>query len=119
MGLFAERQVHEIWEDYVMPGLGGNPYTYNPQGFGSDFTIPGLNNNSIWLTDQERVDRDYAAFAQMTWDISGGWSLTGGFRQYRYDNSLQGFYGYALSYTGPGRALPARRPAVRPASAGR
>ena len=34
-----------------MPGLGGNPYTYNTQGFGSDFTIPGLNNNSIWLTD--------------------------------------------------------------------
>jgi iron complex outermembrane receptor protein len=101
-GLFAERQVHDIWEDYVMPGLGGNPYTYNTQGFGSDFTIPTLDNNSIWLTDQQRVDRDYAAFAQMTWDITGGWSLTGGFRQYRYDNSLQGFYGYALGYTGPG-----------------
>ncbi|HEX4150603.1 MAG TPA: TonB-dependent receptor [Steroidobacteraceae bacterium] len=102
VGLFAERQVHEIWEDYVMPGAGGNPYTYNSQGFGSDFTIPGLNNNSIWLTDEERVDRDYAGFAQVTWDITGGWSLTGGFRQYRYDNSLQGFYGYALGYTGPG-----------------
>ena len=48
------------------------------------------------------MDRDYAAFAQMTWDMGAGWSLTGGFRQYRYDNSLQGFYGYALGYTGPG-----------------
>src|ERR1700691_3823753 len=52
VGLFAERQVHDIWEDYVMPGLNGNPYTYNTQGFGSNFTIPGLDNNSIWLTDQ-------------------------------------------------------------------
>ena len=33
VGLFAQRQVHEIWEDYTMPGAGGNPYTYNPQGF--------------------------------------------------------------------------------------
>jgi len=101
-GLFAQRQVHEIWEDYVMPGLNGNPYTYNTQGFSQAYTIPGLQNNSIWLTDEERVDRDSAVFAQVTWDITSGWSLTGGFRQYKYDNSLQGFYGYSLGYTGPG-----------------
>jgi outer membrane receptor protein involved in Fe transport len=98
VGLFAQRQTHEIWEDYVMPGLGGNPYAYNTQGLGSNYTIPGLSNNSIWLTDEERVDRDSAAFAQVTWDIAGGWSLTGGFRQYKYDNSIQGFYGYSLAY---------------------
>ena len=60
IGVFAQRQVHEIWEDYVMPGLGGNPYTYNTQGLAKSDTIPGLNNNSIWLTDEERVDRDSA-----------------------------------------------------------
>jgi iron complex outermembrane recepter protein len=97
-GIFAQRQVHEIWEDYVMPGAGGNPYTYNPQGLAQQYTIPGLANNSIWLTDEERVDRDSAAFAQVTWDITSAWSVTGGFRQYRYDNSLQGFYGYSLNY---------------------
>ena len=102
VGVFAQRQVHDIWEDYVMPGLNGNPYTYNPQGFAQSLSIPGLNNNSIWLTDEQRVDRDSAAFAQVTWDVWGGWSLTGGFREYKYDNSLQGFYGYSLAYTGPG-----------------
>ncbi|HXC08051.1 MAG TPA: TonB-dependent receptor [Steroidobacteraceae bacterium] len=101
-GLFAQRQVHEIWEDYVMPGLGGNPYTYNTQGLAQAYTIPGLSNNSIWLTDEERVDRDSAIFAQVTWDISSAWSVTGGIREYKYDNSLQGFYGYAIGYTGPG-----------------
>jgi iron complex outermembrane recepter protein len=102
IGLFAQRQVHEIWQDYVMPGLGGNPYTYNTQGLAQKDTIPGLSNNSIWLTDEERVDRDQAVFAQVTWDITSKWSVTGGAREYKYDNSLQGFYGYALGYTGPG-----------------
>jgi iron complex outermembrane receptor protein len=97
-GLFAQRQVHEIWEDYVMPGAGGNPYVYNPQGLSANLTMPGLPNNTIWLTDEERVDRDQAAFGQVTWDIDSAWSVTGGLRFYKYDNSLQGFYGYSANY---------------------
>ena len=98
LGIFAQRQVHEIWEDYTMPGAGGNPYTYNTQGLAQSLTIPTLNNNTIWLTDEERVDRDSAIFGQVTWDIAGGWSLTGGMRFYRYDNSIQGYYGYSENY---------------------
>lgn len=98
VGLFAQRQVHEIWEQYTMPGLGGNPYLTNPQGLAPSYSIPGVNGNSIWLTDLERVDRDQAAFAQANWDITSAWQLTGGFRQFKYDNSLQGFYGYAGNY---------------------
>jgi len=97
-GVFAERQVHEIWQDYVMPGLNGDPYTYNTQGLAQALVMPGLNNNTIWLTDEERVDRDSAIFGQATWDITHHWSATGGLRFYRYDNSLQGFYGYSAVY---------------------
>ncbi|MGP8033683.1 MAG: TonB-dependent receptor [Steroidobacteraceae bacterium] len=97
-GLFAERQVHEIWEQYTIPGAGGNPYTQNPQGFAPSFSIPGVNGNTIWLTDQERVDRDQAAFGQATWDITKNWEVTGGIRFYQFDNSLQGFYGYSAAY---------------------
>jgi len=82
----------------VMPGLDGNPYYYNPQGLAKQYVIPTLDNNTIWLTDEQRVDRDSAAFAQMNWDITSHWQLTGGFRQYHYDNSLQGFYGYSANY---------------------
>jgi iron complex outermembrane recepter protein len=98
VGLFAQRQVHEIWEQYTIPGQGGNPYTYNPQGLAQDLTIPGITGNSIWLTDEERVDRDSAAFGQVTWDIDPNWSVIGGLRFYKYDNSLQGFYGYSANY---------------------
>jgi iron complex outermembrane receptor protein len=98
VGIFAQRQVHEIWEDYTMPGQGGNPYAVNPQGLSQNLTMPGLGNNTIWLTDEERVDRDKAAFGQVTWDIDPAWSLTGGLRFYKYQNSLQGFYGYSAGY---------------------
>ena len=98
VGLFAERQVHEIWEQYTIPGADGNPYTQNPQGFAPSLSIPGLNGNTVWLTDEERVDRDQAAFGQATWDITKNWQVTGGIRFYKYDNSIQGFYGYSAAY---------------------
>jgi iron complex outermembrane recepter protein len=97
-GVFAQRQVHEIWQQYTIPGLGGDPYATNAGGFSPSLSIPGVVGNSIWLTDQERVDRDQAAFGQATWDITGAWSLTGGIRFYKYKNSLQGFYGYSANY---------------------
>jgi len=98
VGVFAERQVHEIWEQYTIPGAGGNPFTYNPQGLAQGLNIPGVPGNTIWLTDEERVDRDEAAFGQMTWDITSAWQLIGGIRFYQYKNSLEGFYGYSGNY---------------------
>jgi iron complex outermembrane recepter protein len=98
VGLFAERQVHEIWEQYTIPGAGGAPEAQNPQGFAPSLSIPGVNGNTIWLTDEERVDRDKAVFGQVTWDIDKSWSITGGIRYYDYKNSLQGFYGYSANY---------------------
>jgi len=98
VGVFAQRQVHEIWEQYTIPGTGGSPFTLNPQGLAQGLTIPGVNGNTIWLTDEERVDRDQAAFGQATWDINSSWSLIGGIRFYKYKNSLEGFYGYSANY---------------------
>jgi iron complex outermembrane receptor protein len=104
VGVFIERQQHRIWEQYVMPGFGfTNPYgtlnspTPNPDGLSQALSIPTLA-NTIWLTDETRVDRDQAAFAQVTWDITSNWSLNGGLRYYTYDNTLQGFYGYSRNY---------------------
>jgi iron complex outermembrane recepter protein len=98
VGLFIERQLHNIWQDYTMPGYDGNPYGGNPQGFASSLSLPGLD-NTIWLTNEQRVDRDQAAFAQVEWDITSQLALTGGLRYYKYDNSLQGFFGYSANYS--------------------
>ena len=78
VGLFLERQMHDIWQHYTMPGYGWtNVYGGNPNGFATSLSIPGFH-NTIWLTDEQRVDRDRAAFVQATWDITSQLSLTGG-----------------------------------------
>jgi outer membrane receptor protein involved in Fe transport len=98
VGLFIERQLHDIWEQYIMPGFGfTNPLGGNPNGFATNLSIPGFN-NTIWLTDQQRVDRDKAAYIQATWDITSQLSVNGGFRYFEYDNSLIGFYGFSGNY---------------------
>ena len=93
-GVFLQRQMHNIWQLYTMPGYGfTNPYGGNPDGFSYANSIPGFP-NAIWLTDEQRVDHDRAAFAQATWDVTSQLSLTAGLRFYKYDNSLLGFYGF-------------------------
>ena len=99
VGLFAQRQLHDIWEQYTMPGAGYvNPTgdatgPNNPNGLADQYSIPGLK-STIWLTDLQRVDRDSAAFGQLTWDIDPAWSVTGGVRFFKAKNSLEGYYGY-------------------------
>jgi iron complex outermembrane recepter protein len=101
-GLFVQRQQHNILQDYLMPGfgftsLGGG----NPNGLGTAVSVPG-HDNTIWLTDETRVDRDQAAFAQVTWDITSQWELSGGLRYFKSDNTLQGFFGYNETLYGGG-----------------
>ena len=101
-GLFFERQLHNIFEQYAIPGYGYSGIrNYNlpnqPNGLADYLSIPTLNNTS-WLTDEQRVDRDKAAFAQVTWDISSALSATVGYRAFKTDNSLDGFYGYSANY---------------------
>jgi iron complex outermembrane recepter protein len=106
-GLFIQRQLHNIWQQYVMPGYGfttpygcnrTNKYACNPNGLSSYYSVQDFD-NTIWLTDEQRVDRDKAVFAQVTWDITSKLAVTGGFRYYKFDNSLQGFYGYGINYS--------------------
>ena len=87
-----------------MPGYGWTSvYGGNPNGFGyiapDDFSVPGYP-NTIWLTDEQRVDRDRAAFGQLTYDITQQLSVTAGVRFYKYDNSLIGFYGFNRTFSG-------------------
>jgi iron complex outermembrane receptor protein len=101
-GVFLERQMHDIWQLYTMPGYGWTDvYGGNPDGLGyidpNNYSVPGFP-NAIWLTDEQRVDRDWAAYAQATWDITQKLSLTGGLRAYKYDNTLEGFYGFNANF---------------------
>jgi outer membrane receptor protein involved in Fe transport len=86
-GLFAQRQWHNIEQNYIIDDL-------------TDLFVVTGTNSDIWLTQQDRVDRDYAAFGELSWDLTDALTLTGGVRVYRYDNSLAGFFGYNANFSG-------------------
>ncbi|HEV7135510.1 MAG TPA: TonB-dependent receptor, partial [Steroidobacteraceae bacterium] len=123
VGLFLQRQMHNIFQNYTMPGYGwSSVYGGNPAGFGyipgtgptgnpTDVSVPGYP-NTIWLTDEQRVDRDRAAFGQLTYDITQQLSVTAGVRFYKYDNSLIGFYGFNHNFSSSEGTGPKCQPAV-------
>ena len=80
-GLFYQRQSNEIHQDYQIPGLGPNLSVNGSPG-------------TLWLTQQERVDKDYAAFGEMSVDLTDKLTFTVGGRAFKYDNSLIGFFGF-------------------------
>lgn len=85
-GLFYQRQEHDIIQDYQIFGLADGT---SVNGF------PG----TVWLTNQERIDKDYAAFGEVSYDITPQVTLTGGLRVFKYDNSLYGFFGFGDGYS--------------------
>ena len=54
----------------------------------------------VWNTNQDRVDKDFAAFGEAYFDITDNWTLTGGVREFKWDNSLYGFNGFLKYCTG-------------------
>ena len=85
-GLFYQRQQHNIEQNYQIPGLA------------EDLQVPGTDN--IWFTKQLRVDRDYAAFGELSFDITPKLTATAGGRWYKFNNSLVGFFGFDDTFSG-------------------
>jgi iron complex outermembrane recepter protein len=86
-GVFWQRQSHNIEQNYIIDNIADS------------ITVPGTDSN-IWLTKQLRIDRDYAAFGELSIDVTDKLTVTQGVRVYHYDNSLFGFFGFARGYSG-------------------
>jgi len=80
-GVFGQRQVHYITQNYIIDDI-------------IDAYVVNGTESDIWLTAQKRIDRDLAAFGEVTYDITDKLTVTGGLRVYYYKNSLVGFFGY-------------------------
>lgn len=85
-GLFYQRQVHDILQNYYI------------RNFSDFFAVTGYP-DAIWITNQQRVDRDYAAFGEVTFDATDKLSLTAGVRYFESRNSLIGFFGYSGNFS--------------------
>ncbi len=86
-GAFYERQTHFILQDYKVVG-----------DIADSISVTGWP-DTIWLTDQKRIDRDYALFGEVSFDILPNLTLTGGLRYFKAVNSLAGFYGFAAGFS--------------------
>ncbi|HEX7849568.1 MAG TPA: TonB-dependent receptor [Sphingomonas sp.] len=80
-GAFYQRQSNFIHQDYQIPGLA------------PDLSVNGWP-GTLWLTQQHRVDKDYAMFGEASYDITPTLTFTAGGRAFIYDNTLIGFFGF-------------------------
>ena len=85
-GIFYERQQHWILQNYQIPNLASINW------------VDGWP-DTLWLTDQERVDQDMAIYGDVTYDITPKLSITGGLRLYDYLNTLKGFFGFSENFS--------------------
>jgi len=87
VGAFWQKQTHSIEQRYKIDGLD-----------------PGISvtgwPDTIWLTQQNREDLDYALFGQADFDITDKLTATVGLRYFWTENSLKGFFGFGRGYSG-------------------
>jgi len=81
VGLFYQNQKNHILQDYLIDNLA------------TSLSVPGWV-DTLWLTNQKREDKDYAAFGEASWDITPQLTLTAGTRYYKFDNTIIGFNGF-------------------------
>jgi outer membrane receptor protein involved in Fe transport len=90
-GLYQSRQLEGIFNNIATP-MNDRPqyevgYPNPPDGYAG----------TEYLLDEQRVNRDSAIFGEVTWDITSKLSVLGGLRRFRFDNSLEGFYGFGIN----------------------
>ena len=97
VGAFYQVQTNHIFQNYLVDNLATDLSVGN---------YPG----TLWLTNQSRKDKDFAIFGDVNWDITPQFTVSGGLRYYKFDNTLFGFAGFGRpnplgSSTGEGRCL--------------
>lgn len=80
-GLFWQEQQHDIEQRYRIDNLSPNQW------------VTGWE-DTIWLTQQDRVDRDEAIFGEVSFDLTDRLTLTGGARHFKARNELRGYFGF-------------------------
>jgi outer membrane receptor protein involved in Fe transport len=89
VGAFYQRALHNIEQRYMI------------DDFADALEVTGWP-DTIWLTQQERVDEDTAIFGQADYDITDKLTATFGLRYFWVDNTLRGFFGYGAGYGSTG-----------------
>lgn len=89
-GVFFQRQTDAIAANYDIAGLSGIPTPPNS----NLIPVGAAFGDTVFLTRIDRKDRDLAAFAEATYDITEEVKLTAGIRGFEAKSSLFGFSGF-------------------------
>ena len=84
VGAFYQRQTNYIYQNYLVDGLA------------PDLSVNGWP-GTVWLTLENRKDKDWALFGEGEFDVTPTVTLIAGGRLYKFDNSLFGFAGFGKS----------------------
>lgn len=85
-GFFMQDQSHDIEQRYKL------------DNFSDAYDIPGWP-DTIWLTEQDRFDNSKAIFGEASFDITDKLTATGGFRHFRQESALKGFFGFSAGFS--------------------
>ena len=81
IGAFYQDQKNHIYQNYKVDGLA------------DELSVNGWP-GTVWLTLQDREDKDWALFGEGEFDVTPQLTLIAGGRLFRYDNTLFGFAGF-------------------------
>lgn len=96
-GLFLQRQTDAVAANYTVPGISSIPLPLPNAGLNP---FPNFR-DTVFYTRIQRIDRDYAAFAEASYDLSDTLKLTGGIRAFIAKNTLSGFSGFLRNALNP------------------
>lgn len=85
VGGFYQWQKNQLNEDYYIPGL--------RNATNIDGERVWLRRDAFYLTEVDRIYKDYALFAEGTWEVVPRLKLTGGVRMFRAQNESRGWEG--------------------------
>ncbi len=86
-GVFYERQSDGVIANYIVSGLAAA---------GDPRAVPGAANpDDIYFTDVQRIDRDFAVFGEVSYDLLPNVTATIGGRYFTVNNTLDGLSGFA------------------------
>ena len=96
-GLFLQRQRNDIEANYVIAGISDIP---------QPLPNPGLTpfpqfDDTVFYSRIKRIDRDYAAFTEASYDVTDTVTLTAGIRGFISKNTLTGFSGFLRNALNP------------------
>jgi iron complex outermembrane receptor protein len=81
VGAFYQVQKNHIYQNYLVDNLA------------PDLSVNGWP-GTLWLTLEDRKDKDWALFGEGEFDVTPQLTLIAGGRLYKFDNSLFGFAGF-------------------------